>query len=265
MNIHKLLFFTILINTATFAQDSINNIETWYSSFSNIENNETKNKPTQNINLGFSSTSGNTEHFNLNAKYDLSLTTTSYNEQLLKIIFDTSLFFTKTNSKKSNEEYLLNLELEQELDKEWLIYFAFNWLRNPEFKNYDHKTSLGVGLGKKIFSDDTQSVTLKVGTAYNKEDYANTQKNDHTNSLNEYIQYKNQLNKISKFYLKTGALQHLHNFSQSYEISAILGVIFNVGEQINLILEQEIAYDNLPPIGFKKTDTKSIVRLGYKF
>jgi putative salt-induced outer membrane protein YdiY len=262
MNIFKSLLFFTLFSSNILAQDCVSAMVTLHSNLSTLE--KTK-KLEQNFNMGFSNTTGNTMHLDVNAKYDLSLCTVSYNEQLLKIIFDSSIFFTQTDSEKSNEEYLLNLGLEQELDKEWLIYLALNWLRNPEFKNYDHKTSLGVGIGKNLFFDGSQSVTLKLGTAYNKEDYANTQKSDQSSSLNEYIEYKNQLNKISKLYFKTGALQHFHSFHEDYEVLAILGVNFTVGEKIHLTIEQEVAYDNLPPIGFKKTDTKSIVRLGYKF
>jgi len=262
MNIFKLLFLYLLISISIFAQDCVGDIKTWHSNFSTLEATE---KLEQNFNLGFSNTTGNTKHLDVNAKYDFSLCTVSYDKKLIKIIFDTSLFFTQTNSEKSNEEYLLNLGIEQELDKEWLTYFALNWLRNPEFKNYNHKTSVGVGIGKNLFFDGTQSLTLKIGTSLTQEDYANTQKSENFSSLNEYIEYKNQLNKISRFYFKTGAIQHLQGFKDDYEVLAILGVKFNVGEKINLILEQEVAYDNLPPIGFKKTDTKSIVRLGYKF
>ena len=262
MNIIKMLFLYLILSTNIFAQDCVGDIETWHSNFSKIEE---KKKLLQNFNVGFSNTTGNTKNLDVNAKYDFSLCTTSYNQQLLKIIFDTSLFFSKTDSKKSNEEYLLNLGLEQKLDKRWLTYFALNWLRNPEFKNYNHKTSMGVGVGKNLFFDETQSLTFKLGTSLTREDYANTQASENFNSLNEYLEYKNQLNKISKLYLNTGALQRFQGFENDYEVLAVLGVNFTVGEKINLSLEQEIAYDNLPPVGFKKTDTKSIVRLGYKF
>ncbi len=259
MRIILLLFFLL---TFPMANDCVEVFQERYPDFSDIENEEGL---IQNFNIGFSNTTGNTNNLDVNAKYDLSSTLPSYENRHLKIMFDSSLFFTKTDSQKSNEEYLINLGLEQELDKEWLSYFSFNWLRNPEFRNYEHKTSLGVGLGKKIFFDGKQSITLKLGTSYNKEDYANTQEDENFSSLNQYFKYDNQLNKISKLYLTIGALQHFQSFKDDYEVLALLGVRFTVGEKINLIIEQEIAYDNLPPIGFKKTDTKSIVRLGYKF
>ena len=262
MNIIKLLFFALILNTAIFAQDCVTVFESKYPNFSTIESTD---EVLQNFNVGFSNTSGNTNNLDVNAKYDFSFSTISYEKKLVKILFDSSLFFTKVDSQKSNEEYLVNLAIEQDLGKQWHSYFAFNWLRNPEFKNYDHKTSFGIGLGKDLFFDGTQSFTVKLGTANTSEEYANAQVSENFNSLNEYIEYRNQLNKSSKLYFKTGALQHFQGLEDDYEILAILGVNFTVGEEIHLTIEQEVAYDNLPPIGFKKTDTKSIVRLGYKF
>ncbi len=262
MKLIKMSILLLLFISYAHAKIKLTDIESQYLNITDIKTSE---KLAQNFNFGFSNTTGNTNNLDVNAKYDLLSTITRKDGEIIKILFDTSLFFTKTNSKKSNEEYLVNLQLEQELEKQWLSYFTFNWLRNPEFKNYNHKTSVGAGVGKNIFFDGTRSVTIKIGTAYNKENYANQQTSQDFSSLNEYLEYKNQLNKISKLYFKTGLLQNFNNFSENYEALAILGVIFTVGEKINLSIEQELAYDNLPPVGFKKSDTKSIVRLGYKF
>ncbi len=220
---------------------------------------------TQHIDIGFSNTTGNTNNLELNTKYNLSSTLSSYKGKDLKLAFDGSYFLNKSDSIKMNEEYLANLGLEQNLGEEWLSYLSLNWLRNPEFKNYNHKLSMGTGLGTEMTLDRKQTLTLKVGVSINAENYANNQKNSYFNALDESLKYNNRLNNISKFYLKMGALQNFQNFNDNYEILAIMGAVFKVGEKIDLNIEEEIAYDNLPPIGFKKSDTKSIVRLGYQF
>ena len=259
MNIIKLFLLTLCF-TPIIALTT--HIESLSFSFSPIEASE---QQVQHLNLGFSNTTGNTRNLDVNAKYDFSSTLNPYQEKKLKILFDSSAFFTKTDSTKTNEEYLLNLALEQELGKKWLSYFTLNWLRNPEFKNYDHKTSTGAGLGKNLYFDDQRSLTLKIGASLNSENHANAQLTERFSSLNEYLEYNNQLNQISKLYVKVGALQNFEAFNDDYELISILGVNFNVGEKTSLNIEQEIAYDNIPPLGFKKTDTKSIVRLGYQF
>ena len=253
------LFFSMELLSETI---DIDELKQKYQSLSDIT--ATK-ELTQHINIGFSNTTGNTNNLDLNTKYDLSSTLSTYKGKDLKLAFDGSYFLSKKDSIKSDEEYLANLGLEQDLGKAWLSYFSLNWLRNPEFKNYNHKVSIGAGFGRAIVLDETQTLTLKMGTSFNSENYANNQKNTYFNSLNEYLKYNNKLNTISNVYLKTGALQNFQNFNDDYEILALMGVVFHVGEKIDLSIEEEIAYDNLPPIGFKKTDTKSIVRLGYQF
>lgn len=219
----------------------------------------------QSINLGFSSTSGNSKTLNVNGKYDMSRITDGYQGKALKVAFDASAFFTENNDIKNNEEYMANLGLEQMITNGWLAYTGINWLRNPDFRNYDNKLSIGAGVGKELYKDDTQLLVAKLGTSYNIEDYANTQVTEKFGALNEYLEYSNQLNKVSKFFFKIGSMQNFENFSNDYEVAASIGANFSVAENINLTLAQETIYDNLPAIGFKKTDTKTIATLGYNF
>ena len=219
----------------------------------------------QNINLGFSNTTGNTETLNVNGKYDASFITAGYNNQELKVSGDIGAFFTENNDIKSNEEFVANLGLEQFISNGWLMYTGLNWLRNPDFKNYDNKYALGVGVGKELFNDGKQTFSLKLGSAYNVEDYANNLDTEEFGSLNEYAEYKNQLNKVSKLYAKVGSMQNFDDMSNDYEVLGAIGVNFAVGENVSLSIEEEIAYDNLPSAGLDKTDTKSIVRVGYAF
>lgn len=219
----------------------------------------------QSINLGFSSTSGNSDTLNVNGKYDMSRITNGYQGNPLKVVFDASAFFTESNNIKSNEEFMANLGLEQIIHNGWLGYAGVNWLRNPDFRNYDNKFSIGAGIGKELYKDNTQLLVVKLGTSYNIEDYANAQTTEKFAALNEYLEYSNQLNKVSKFFFKIGSMQNFENFSNDYEVASSLGANFAVAENINLTLAQEVVYDNLPALGFKKTDTKTIATLGYNF
>ena len=258
----SLLSIVLLSTVASAEVATATDVESKYTNKGKVEASE---KLRQSFNLGFSSTTGNTKTVNVNAKYDFSFITDGYETKPLKVAFDTSAFFTKNNDIKSNEEYIANLGLEQMLGNGWLGYTGLTWLRNPEFRNYDNKFAVGVGIGKELYNDGQHRLIAKLGTAYNVEDYANNQESEEFGSLNEYLEYDNELNKISRLYVKVGAMQNFENFSDDYEIIAVLGLNFAVGENVSLSIEEEVAYDNLPAIGFKKTDTKSIVRLGYNF
>jgi len=233
--------------------------------YTNTKSVEATNDLKQSINLGFSGTSGNSDTLNVNGRYDMSNITQGYNGQALKVALDASAFFTENNDVKNNEEFTANLGLEQMIANGWLGYAGVNWLRNPDFRNYDSKISIGAGVGKELFKDATQLIIAKLGTSYNIEDYANAQATAKFGALNEYLEYSNQLNKVSNFFFKVGSMQNFKDFSNDYEVAGSLGANFAVAENINLTLAEEVVYDNLPAIGFKKTDTKTIATLGYNF
>jgi len=258
----SLLAFVALSSVAFADVAETTDVESKYTNKGKVEASENLK---QSINLGFSSTTGNTKTVNANGRYDFSFMTTGYENNPLKVAFDASAFFTENNDVKSNEEFVANLGLEQMIANGWLGYTGLTWLRNPEFRNYDNKFSVGVGVGKELYNEGQHRLVAKLGTAYNIEDYSNNQETEKFASLNEYLEYDNALNEVSKLYLKVGGMQNFEEFKDDYEVIGVLGVNFAVGENVNLSIEEEVAYDNLPAIGFDKTDTKTIVRLGYNF
>lgn len=218
----------------------------------------------QNINLGLVSTTGNTKTLNLNGKYDFKSTSKGYNNQDLNALFNASAFMTESNNVKDNEEYQVNLGLEQLIYDGWLGYASASWLKN-KFLNFDNKIGIGAGVGKELYKDAQQTLTAKLGVAYNIENYSNAQADHKFTSLNEYIEYNNQLNKVSNFFLKVGALENFDDMSNDYEVFGTLGFHFAVAENLSLTLSEEIRYDNLPALGFKKTDSKTLATVGYHF
>ena len=217
----------------------------------------------QNINFGLVNTSGNTKTLNVNGKYDLAYTTSGLNNEDLKVKFDTSAFMTENNDTRDNEEYRANLDLEQFIGSGWLGYLSTNWLKN-KFLNFDDKVSIGAGMGKELYNDGKQSLKTKLGVAHNWERYYDNQPDYDFTSLNEDIEYENQISKTSLFFLKISALENFDDFND-YEVLGSMGLNFAVSENINVTLAEEVRYDHTPPIGFKKTDTKSIMNVGYHF
>ena len=218
----------------------------------------------QSIQLGFANTTGNTDTLNLNGRYAMSVTTTGFREKALKIAFDTSAFLTENDGTRDNEEYTANLGLEQSIIDGWLGYASINWLRN-QFTNYDNDMAVGVGAGKELYNDGAHTLKAKLGVAYNVEDYSNDQENKKFASLNQYFEYNNKLNETSALYVKLGAMENFEDFSNDYQFTVVAGLHFAVAENLSVTIAEELRYDALPPVGFDKTDTKSIVRIGYSF
>lgn len=263
------LIAVVLLATGSVADEAtaineaiLSDVEAQYSAKSTVE---AADALKQSLNLGFSNTSGNTDTTNVNAKYTMSFTTVGYAEEKLKVGFDASAFLNQNDGNTSNEEYTANLGLEQYITDGWLGYGAVNWLRNPDFKNLDNKISVGAGIGSEIYSDESQSLKIKIGLAYNIQQYADNTEDAKFTSLNEYIEYNNLLNKTSTLYIKVGSMQNVKDFSKDYEVLASAGLAFSVAENISVSIEEEVLYDKIHPGTDKSTDTKSIVRVGYTF
>ena len=259
---HSIVTACMLSSSVIADEVALSDVEAQYSSKSSVK---ATNKLAQSINLGFSNTSGNTETTNLNGKYTMAFTTVGYAEKQLKVAFDASAFLNESNSVTTNEEYTANLGLEQYIANGWLGYASLNWLRNPDFKNLDNKFSVGAGVGKEIYNDGQHSLKLKVGMAYNLQQYADSTPEVKFASTNEYVEYTNILNKTSTLSVKVGAMQNVEDFQNDYEVLATAGFNFFVAENISVTIEEEVLYDKIHPGTAKATDTKSIVRVGYNF
>lgn len=260
------MFLSVLLFTVLSADDDVNGVEVsdvgdkyGYSS-DTVKVGEL----VQSIDLGFANTTGNTNTLNFNGKYSFEYARKGYDGEPLHVSFNFSAFRTEDDSTTTNEEYTAKLYLDQELKNKWLVYTFATWLRN-EFRNFDNKMILGAGVGKVLFDDGKQVFKAKVGFAYNSESYSNTQETETFSSFTQYLEYKNALNKTSKLYVHAGASENFEDMSNDYELTGVIGLDFMVSEDLHVILEEEVTYDAVPPVGFKTTDTKTIIRLGYTF
>lgn len=259
----KLLLSTAVLGmTIAVAEPiAITDVEAQYSANTKVE---ASKELKQSINFGLANTTGNTETLNINGKYNMSFSTVGYRDEALNVMFDTSAYVTENNGVRDNEEYTVNLGIEQYILDGWLGYSAANWFRNT-FQNYDNRVSFGIGAGKDLFNDGKQLFKLKLGAAYNYQDFTDNQITRKFASFNQYLEYSNQMNEVSKLYVKVGAMENLEDFSNDYEVTAVIGFTFAVAESISVSIEEEIRYDNFPAEGFNSTDTKSIIRVGYNF
>ncbi len=217
----------------------------------------------QSINLGFANTTGDSKTSNMNGKYAISFITPGYNNNDLKVAFNTTAYVSKSNGIKDNEEYTADLDLEESLTHNWLGYASISWLKN-KFRNLNNRYNFGIGFGKYLMKNNMQSLKVKLGIARNIEDYTNNQSKSKFTSANQYLEYNRKFNSVSSLYIKFGIREDVENFDD-YQSTTVGGFSFNIAEKLSLDVEEEVSYDSTPPVGFKKTNTKSIIRLGYNF
>ncbi len=229
----KIVLSALVATTCIYAEVTTTDVEGKYTSKSAPI--EATAKPIQSIDVGFANVSGNTKTLNLNAKYSLSHIFERAKHEPFKYNLQLTGFMTKSDSVKTSEEYTALLNGEQELKNSWLGYVALGWLRN-EFKNYDNKFSLALGIGKILFDDGKHRLTAKIGPAYNIEQYTNGQADKKYGSLNEYLEYTNKLNKYSNLYVKLGAMQNFDDMGEDYEATLLAGLSFAVSANLNVSL-----------------------------
>jgi len=240
----------------------ISNVEERYFKKINIK---IKNNIQQNVHFGFSHTTGNIKSLNLNAQYDVALLVAGYDNRDLTYMLASRVYFSENDEIKNNEEYQLDMGVEQALPHHWFSYASMYWLRNPEFKNLDNRFSFNVGIGKEIYNNMQHNLKFKLGMAHNIENFHDTQETKVYQSLNEYIEYTNTINAHTNLSLRLGGMQNTSNFSKDYELLGVLALEMKITENLNIRIEEELYYDALPSLGIKKVDTKSLVSIGYNF
>jgi putative salt-induced outer membrane protein YdiY len=256
----KIVLSSLALASLAMADVELSDVEAKYSNVAKVEAAKDFKK---HIDLGFANTTGNTDTLNFNLAYNFTYTTVGINDKDLNVAFDTSMYISENDDVRDNEEYKAWLRFEQMISDGWFGYFSARWLRN-EFRNYDSKTGLGVGVGKEIYKDDTQSLKITLGVSYNFEKYTDNTPDDDFGALTQYMEYNNQLNEISNLYIKCGAMEDFEDFSD-YELGLIAGVKFAIAKSLNLSIEEEVNYVSEPSAGFDKTDTKTLIKLGYDF
>lgn len=217
------------------------------------------------VNFGYTGTTGNSKTLNVTGKYDMALKTIGISNKELNVKFDASAFYSESQEVKDNEEYATNLNLEQFIFDKWLSYASLNWLTN-EFKNFDSKLVIGVGLGREMFNRPNSSLKIKLGLAQSLESYTDGSSDQDFTSLTQAIEYEYRFNKVSKFFAKMAFLEAIDDFSNNYEGTGTIGFNFQIAKKVTLNIEEEIRYDNLVVgAGTKEVDTKTIIKVGYTF
>ena len=83
--------------------------------------------------------------------------------------------------------------------------------------------------------------------------------------MNEYLEYSRKVHLLSRLYLKLGAKENFADMKSDYEINSLFGILFKLDTRLNMTIEYNTFYDNTPSEGFGKTDTKTVIRIGYSF
>ena len=118
--------------------------------------------------LGYVSTSGNSESNNINAKLSLTRETKNWLHSLTLAGIGASSEVSNnglSNSQRSAEKYNFDYQTDRKLDEVKSLYVFANYEKD-RFSGFDEQSAFGVGYGHKVINKLSQQMQIDIGPAY---------------------------------------------------------------------------------------------------
>lgn len=204
--------------------------------------------------LGYVSTSGNTETDTLNAKLQGSTESENWRNE-----GNITALKSSTSDITTAEKYTLTLQSNYKLESPNFLFGNFNY-EDEKFSGYDYRATVTVGYGRRIIEDDAMILDLEIGPGVrrSKLDLGET---DNETIVRGAAKYNWKISKTSEF-------------SEVFTVEAgedvtVLKSVTGLSSQINGSLSMKFTYTikdtSEVPVGIDETDTETAVTLVYKF
>jgi len=112
--------------------------------------------------LGFVSTTGNTETVALNAKLNFVLTRERWRHR-----FSGTALATSEDGITDNERYTMEIQSDRKLSEKSWLFGAFRWDAD-KFGSYDPQMSLTAGYGRQLMKSEKHELRGEIGAGYKK-------------------------------------------------------------------------------------------------
>ena len=216
-------------------------------------------KWTDEAELSFVSTGGNTEVVSLSGKNLLKYTIT---DKLLGT-WRLGALYGETDDVKTAERYFTDLRLDYSFSAKIYFFGMGGWLQD-EFTGIESRYFIGPGAGYRFLTGPKHFLDAEAGINFVTEDYTN-------NTEEEFLEgrlyglYQYSFSEKNKF---SQSLEFLYDFddSDNYRINSETAFITALSNYLSLKTSYEIKHDNEPvPATLKETDTILSVTLVVNF
>lgn len=204
--------------------------------------------------LGFLSTSGNSESESLNAKLTLEKATENWAHKA-----ELSAISSSNDGDSTAEQYNLSLKSDRNLSEDSYLYGLFNYDDN-RFSGYDYQSSLGLGYGHKVINNDEQVLALEVGVGYR------------INALSPADDEKEATYRLGQTYdwkfSPSASLNQYANVESGSDNTTYkygLSVTSAMTETLSLKIGYDATRNSDAPAGSKKTDSQTYANVTYSF
>ena len=204
--------------------------------------------------LSFIDTGGNTETTSLSVKNTLKGPLSGK----LALTWSLSGLLSETDGVTTAEQYFTEIRLDYSISERFYGFGLGNWKQDKP-AGLDSRTSLGLGAGYKILTGPVHELSGEAGVNQVSEEFTDSTDDDYT-SGRLFGGYAWNLSESSKL---TQTLEYLTDMddSNNNQTNTETAYTSTLSDLLSLKTSYNMQYDNDPPAGFKKTDTKLGVTL----
>lgn len=208
------------------------------------------------INIGASSTSGNTNTDQLNADFQMVARAEKDRVTLLGEINKA-----KTDGEQTESNWTAYLGYDHFVTKK-LYAYASTSAENDEFKDINLRTTLGAGAGYQFFETDKTNLAMELGLSYVNTDYIEAEDEDYPAARWAMNFVQKLFDSKIEFFNRDSVFSDLQD-SKNYFFRTRTGFRFPIVERMNSTIQYNYDYDNEPAPGRVKEDKAWLFTVGY--
>ena len=212
----------------------------------------------QSVELGYIGSTGNTDSQSVNGVYKNDYQYDSATDMHLKA----DLLYGENKGVTSDERYRLFTSLNHYYSEDLFTYGEASALRNT-FEGYNQQYNIGAGAGYNIFKEKRQALKGKAGLQYRRSNFTD-QPHDNFYYAKAGLDYFYDFSQTNRFTAQWHVLDNLKRL-KDFETVVDLGLKMLIVDRLSFRLGFEFKYDNVPPLGKKKSDTTTTAGIVYSF
>ena len=208
--------------------------------------------------LGFVDTGGNSETTTLSLRNELSYLFSDP----LKGLWTVTALKVETEGVTTAERYFTEFRLDYQVNPRLYSFAKLNWLQD-EPAGIDTRYTLGAGVGYHFLTDEKHELRGEAGLDYTDEEYVDNTADDYL-ALRLFGMYGYNFNDKNRFTQSLEYLPDLGDFD-NYLFNSVTAFTSAISDVFSLKTSYEVNYNNEPPTGFEKTDTRFGITLVASF
>ncbi len=208
------------------------------------------------INIGASSTSGNTDQEQLNGSFEV-VARSAKNRMTLGAEANRA----KTDGTQTESNWLAYLGYDHFITDKWYAY-ASTSAENDKFKDINLRTTLGAGAGYQFFETDQTNLSMELGASYVNTDYIAGVDSDYP-AARWGMNFNQKLFKSRVEFFNVDSVHVALDDSDNFFLRTRTGLRFPIVAGMNSTIQYNYDYDDNPAPGRVKEDKAWLFTLGY--